>query len=90
MKILTKKKLEELEKTNYNEGWSDGNSSATRMWEKELMQHEGNTRAFLLQIAENLEKLSIINMGNGIKTKKQKEIDSFIKELQDKILKNKN
>lgn len=88
MKILTKKMQERLESVSYMEGWTKGNNDATRMWQKELDQKNAYIKASFLQIAESLEELSIINAGNGIKTKKQKEIDSFIKELQDRILKN--
>ena len=86
MKILTKKKLEELEETNYNEGWSDGNSSTTRMWEENHIKSMQRNRGIRLQVAESLEELRKINKGNGIRTKKQKNIDNYISELITKIL----
>ena len=86
MKILTKKKLEELEEINYHEGWTDANKSVTRAWQKETKHIKEKNKAFLLQISESLEELRKINTGNGIKTKKQQEIDFYIEELKTRIL----
>ena len=89
MKILTKKKLEKIESVNYYEGWTKANKDVTKAWQKETKHIKEKNKAFLLQIAESLEELRKINTGNGIKTKKQKEIDFYIEELQTRILENK-
>lgn len=89
MKLLTKKKLERLEKTNYYEGMIDGINETVKTYHKELEQKNAYIKGSFLQIAESLEELRKINKGNGIRTKKQKEIDSYIKELQNRILENK-
>lgn len=88
MKLLTKKKLERLEKTNYYEGMIDGINETVKTYQKELQQKNAYIKGSFLQIAESLEELRKINEGNGIKTKKQKQIDSYIKELEDRILEN--
>lgn len=86
MKILTKKKLEHLKKEVYLEGWTASNSNTTKMWEENHIKSMQRNRGIRLQVTESLEELRKINKGNGIRTKKQKNIDNYISELITKIL----